>query len=735
VARKQKDLSMYRDALARGPESQRAETKLTDESTTHKRRCEWYRAREAWPYREVSGHLLAAERDRVRSELPHPVDPVAWQFAGPSNIGGRMTSMVCDPDDAHRLIVGAAGGGVWRSLDAGLNWEALWHQEPSLNVGALAIDPADPDVVLCGTGEANLSADSHAGVGLYATADFGDTWQLLADSQTTGIPSRIGAIAIDPLDSQHIRIGGVSHGAGTDGMFTSTDGGQTWTRETFVTTGRYRCHEICFDPVNAGTIYATVTAGGFASGIWRTRDGGVTWQQLGNGLPHPTLIGRGSLALAPSDTDRLYALLADDRGGVLGVFRSTDGGDAWTAVSGSHFDAERQMSYNNTIVVHPTDPDHVLCGGVEIHRTTDGGASWDKVTIWHHDKGDPDYAHADQHKLVMPAVQPGWVYACNDGGVDFSADGGTTWENRSDDLAVTMYYDLEMAQTDGRMYGGGCQDNGTNITVSGGTDDHFMISGGDGGWITIDPTNALHLFASSQQMRLLRFRDPQGWADVSPLHPNSAERRAMWMVFIAIDENDPDTVFTGTRRVWRTLDDGDSWAAVSGFLDDSDITAIEVCLADSQRVYVGTENGGIFRSDDGGDTWTGNIAGPLLPGRTITRLKASPVDADLVYATVANLNNSHVFRSSDAGVNWEDIDGGQLPRVAHHAIAISTADPDQIFVASDVGVHASMDGGDTWVDFTANLPNVMVVDLVYHRADRTLTAATYGRSLWRLDLG
>ncbi len=728
------DLGGYVEALGQGPRKKRVRGRPKKVYATHKFRSRWFQAREAWPFREVRGSLLEAERRRVAAELEPSPGEAQWEFAGPSNIGGRMTSLVCDPGNPDRIVAGAAGGGLWRSEDAGRNWQSLWHKEPSLNIGALAIDPSNPDIVYCGTGEANMSADSHPGVGLYVTRDFGDSWELLSDSDVTGIPMRIGTIAIDPFDSAHIRLGGLSHGVGSDGMFTSRDGGRTWTRESFATSGLYRCHDIRFDTGNAGTLYTVITARGSLSGIWRSTDGGSSWTHLTHGFPHPSELGRGAIVMAPSDSRRLYAQFSNKAGGVLGVFKSENGGDTWTTISGSHFASERQMFYNNAIVVHPTDPDLVICGGVDLHRTRNGGRTWRRVTDWWRDREDAKYAHADQHALLMPAADPGRVYACNDGGMDVSENGGNTWQNRSDDLAVTMYYDLEIAQSDSRMYGGGCQDNGTNITVTGSTDDHFMISGGDGGWITIDPTNPLHFFTSSQGMRILRFRQPEGWTDVSPLPERNAERRSMWMVFIAMDQGDPQRVFTGTQRVFRTLNDGDDWEAVSGVLDGSDITAIDVALGDSRCVYVGTENGGIFRSLDGGDSWSGDVSGPLLPGRTITRLKSSPADARLVYATVASMDGAHVFRSSDAGESWEDIDRGRLPHVPHHGIAVPPRNPDHVYVCGDVGVYASTDRGETWRDITRNLPNAMVVDLVYHRIDNTLTAATYGRSLWRLQL-
>lgn len=702
--------------------------------STHKARARWFENRETWPFREIDLSIFHEERTNFEAKSPTLAAP--WQQAGPTNIGGRMTSLAVDPTDPDRLIAGAAGGGVWTSPDGGRTWSGLWHRQPTLNVGSVAMDPSDPQTVYVGTGEANLSADSHPGVGVFVSRDGGASWSVLAEAETNGLPTRIGTIVVDPADPDHILLGGVSHSsfAAREGLYRSTDGGNTWARVNGIATGRYRCHEIRF---GAGqTIFATISGGGILSGIWRSRNGGANWEHLDNGLPTGDQLHRGSVAVAPSDQDRVYVQFSTSDGGVRGIFRSDDEGDSWQSIGGSHFEFERQMTYNNTIVVHPTDPDHVLCAGVEIHRTTNGGTTWQKRTRWNADIGEVDYAHADQHAFVMPAGAVGRIYAMNDGGMDVSEDGGTTWENRSNGLEVCMFYDFTIAQSDVNFYGGGMQDQGTNVTTTGSVDNHFMINGGDGGWFEIDPGNPMHFFSSSQWMRILRFRgDLQPpWADVSPLSPNSPERRGVWMVYIVMDPNDPQRVFTGTSRVFRTEDDADTWPAVSGSLDGSMITSIEVCQADSNRVYVGTTNGGIFRSIDGGDTWSGDLSGAALPGRSVTRIASNPTDANTVFCTVAGFGHRHLFRSDNGGLLWVDGEGGQLPNVPHHAVAISRTRPDHMFVAHDFGVSASFDAGMTWQNITGDLPNQMVVDLAIHQANDLLFAATYGRSAWVLDI-
>ncbi|HEV2706283.1 MAG TPA: hypothetical protein VGV59_10190 [Pyrinomonadaceae bacterium] len=727
--------------FAIGPRKDQLEKSLSPRLSNHKARSGWFQNRASWPVREAPTRVLVRERDWSRKTLPEAPGTAQWESIGPTNIGGRITSLVCHPKYPERVWAGAAGGGVWYSPDAGQSWQPQWHTQDILNVGSLAIDPEDPRIIYCGTGEANLSADSYPGVGIYRTIDGGQTWYLRASAEKTRIPQRIGVIAIDPFNPKHIRIGGVGYaeiGGGADdvgGMYFSLDAGITWTRERFISEKNYWCHSIVFHPTKKGVIYATFTAQGARNGIYQTTNGGRTWKQLLKGLPASERIGRTSLAISPSNPNVLYAFAADEARAsadqLLGVFRTTNGGAAWRDVAGAHFARERQISYNNTIVVHPENPNHVICGGVNLHLSTDGGKTWEKATKWNTERGAANYAHADHHYLLMPPAS-GRLYDANDGGLDISEDGGRNWINRSNGLAITMYYDLDVAQSDERVFGGGAQDNGTLITTSGSSNDHYELLGGDGGWIVIDPQDAGHLFASHQNMGIYRFRAGEFFPVSPPVDED--ERNFVWMCYIAMDPTNARTLFTGSYRVWRTRDDGDNWAAVSPALDTSPISAIEIARADARRIYVGTLNGKFFRSLDGGETWSSNLASTTLPGYSITRLATHPKNAATVFATVANFGHSHLYRSRDGGTNWEDIDKGRLPDVPHHSMVIPPDAPETIYVCNDIGVFVSHDAGENWMSLTRNLPSVMVVDLAYQQAEGTLSAATYGRSLWRLRL-
>ncbi len=724
--------------LVRGPGKPRSRGTPEPRLSTHKKRAVWFQARTCWPVRDAPIHKLVQARAQARNTQTLSMT-TQWESAGPSNIGGRTTCLICHPQNADILWIGAAGGGVWHSTDGGVTWAPQWHSQDILNIGALAIDSKDPNVIYCGTGEADLSADSYPGVGLFKSTDGGASWQVLASPDNDAVPRRIGAIAIDPFDSRHIIVGGVgfneSSASGHDfgGLYFSHDGGATWTRELSFATNNYWCHAVVFHPTVTGKIYTTITEQGSRSGIWRSSDGGGSWQQLTSGLPAAALFGRTSLAISASNPDIIYAFAQNESSGdkdaLLGVFRSADGGNTWKNVAGSYFKTEGQISYGNTVAVHPTSPNIVICGGVDLHLTRNGGKTWKKVSHWDADRGKPTYAHADHHALLMPASKPGRIYSANDGGMDMSDDTGTNWTNRSKGLVATMFYDMDVAASDGKNFGGGAQDNGTVVTATGSSDDYFEKLGGDGGWMIYDPQDATHMYASYYNMGIFRFRNGKA-TDVSPPVP---EKNSVWMCYITMDPANSNTVYTGSTRIWKTTNDGAAWKAMSPEFDGGVISAIEVAESDSKRIYVGTENGGFFRSTDGGVTWSANLSSSVLPGFTITRLETNAMtSADLLFATIANFGRSHVFRSKDGGITWTDVDRGQLPDVPHHAVLVLPGDPKRVFVCNDVGVFASQDGGDTWENMTLNLPNVMVIDLVYQATDKMLYAATYGRSIWRI---
>lgn len=742
--------------------------------STHKARAAWFQERATYPFRDANVWPVAECRcyEHPDAYLWTPPDRAKWKWEelGPSNIGGRLTSLIVDAADERRLIAGAAAGGVWRSVDAGATWELFWNDPRTLNIGSLAShkDAAGGGFLLCGTGEANLSTDNYPGVGVFRHEPPEDGWRWIAPA-SAGLPLRIGALAINPRNPAHVLLGGVTHLADElGGLYRSTDGGFHWQRQLngdrpFITARSFHCHAVVFHPKET-CVLAAVDANGPLSGIWRSTDDGITWAQCSRGLPPGEEFGRASLAFAGS-ARRVYAFAENGRDSYLGFYRSDDLGESWME-SGSHrFVDERQLSYNNCIAAHPEDHDVVICGGVELHRTRDGGRRWRQITDSGLRRGSKRSVHEDHHALAI--TRGGAVYSANDGGLDISLDLGESWENRSRGLRITMFYDLDVAPSNGGCYGGGAQDNGTVLRLPGARKGEFSRElDGDGGWMVYDPDDEELIIASAQRMSLRRHTRRFGWEDITPENASNAERNRVWMSFIAMDRTPdamlPRRLFAGTTRVWRSIDGGTAWRPVSNPLDGSPVSAIEVAPLSPDCVLVGTERGGIFRGTRGGTRWSPNVAGPELPRKIVTRIAGHPRDPSTFLATVGGVARPvrpvenpyrlydaakppdtgqgdwpRVFISRDEGRTWSGAyEGCKLPGVPHHAVVFDPARPDCVFVSNDAGVFMSDNLGAAWSDISGELPPVMVTDLVIHADDagRFLYAATYGRGIWRIRL-
>jgi len=738
-------------------------------TTTHHDRCAWYYERAAFPLRDAPPTEL--EQFWAQHEKYTNIPGLTWEEAGPTNIAGRVTALAIHPGDNACLFAGSAGGGVWMTADGGSNWRPIWKKTANQNIGALAIHPTAPKRLICATGEANLSPDSYPGSGVYFSDDTGTTWRNFffdpnkekagpaGMTAQTGIPRRIGTIAFDPNDQLNFALGSVTHDERMPAglfLYDKRLGLQPcthWGRRS------YNCHSVVFHPRREGVVFAAVEPRGTANGIWRTTDGGRKWEQLKNGLPSGDLFGRTTLALAPSEPDTLYAVAADRRRVLLGIYVSKDMGDTWQEIGGGRFAKERFMSYNSTIAVHPDDPGFVIWGGINLYRTKDGGKHWRRITST--DRGARNYAHADHHALII--TRAGLVYSGNDGGVALSENGGDTWTMKSNGMVTTMFYDVDVAPTNSKVFGGGTQDNGTLIAgISGKPGQFTPVLGGDGGWMVFDPADEEHVFASYQNMHIFRHRRGESWeigtwTDVTPKEIDEAERRQRAIAVLAIEPGRRQAakkVYAGSSRLWMTGDDGASWRPVSHAFDGSVISAIEVSEANPAVIFVGTTKGGIYRSTDGGESWSENLSSGEIPGRLVTRIETHPKMAEAVVVTVASSGAlganlirtdnrsakceeclrpySHVFFSDDMGTTWQDLDAGALPNVVYHAAVFETRPPYRLFVAGDTGVWVVIQDG--WMSISGNLPNVVISDLVYQHEDQVLTAATYGRGIWRLDL-
>ena len=718
----------------------------------------------SFPMRDASPvELEAFWAGATRADFEIPAEH-HWDCLGPNNIAGRVTALLIHPDKPQCWVAGSAAGGVWLTNDAGKSWSQTWSRFAPQSIGALAWTVWDGGLTLiAATGEANMSPDTYPGSGLYISFDCGLTWHGMfgAASPEMGLkgqPRRIGSIAADT--NGRLAFGSVYLDESMPaGLYFADLKRMTWEVCTCEAWGQrsYNCHSVLFHP-DGKTIYAAIEPDGTLNGIWRSPDRGKRWEQLTKGLPRGESFRRISLALAPSDPDVIYALASSRSAHVLGIFRSTNGGRSWKEILDGRFPNERQMDYNNTIAVHPRRPDSVIWGGMKLHRTDNAGRNW--RTLTKRDRGARNYVHDDHHALLWP--DDDLILSGNDGGVSVSRDGGRTWQERSRRMVTTMFYDLDVAPSNGKIFGGGTQDNGT------------VIAGVDG-----MPRRAIACRPSAAMARGRRStpRTPRppslrpaastsagtsadspgrtlaGWQFISP-GPDEmpdGERFQRSFTVLAIDPSTrkgPRRLWAGSARLWSWDTQRRRWMPPSRAFDGSPISAIEISSVDPRVMYVGTTKGGIFRSTDGGASWCENLAGPDIPARAITSIQSHPALASTVVVTVASTGTSnsgvqlcsgaympygHVFRSHNGGVIWEDIDAGALPNVAYFSAAYETHPPYRLFVASDLGVWAEIEG--YWVHINGNLPNVVVSDLVYHHRDRTLTAATYGRGIWQMRVG
>ena len=752
-----------------------APKKAAPSPSTKKPRDDWYLRRSAFPMRDAPPFELESiwkTPGRYRRAAN-----VTWTEAGPRNYAGRVTSLLSDPLDSKTLYAGAAAGGLWRSTDIGNKWTSVWPKYLNQNIGALAADPNDRTRIICATGEGNLSSGTYPGAGIFRSRDQGFTWSYFVkdpENKAPAIPRRIASIAVGQPRNERSGRSPIAFGCVTKdeslhaGLFLDM-GAEGLKYIDHWGERSYNCHSVVFHPKKAGLLYVAIEPRGTLNGIWRSENFGKSWEQINpKDFPADERFGRISLAISPTHPNVLYALVGNRRH-LKGVYKTTDGGDSWELTDTSSFKDEGQINYNNTIAVHPTDPDFVMCGIINIHLSRNGGANWHRVSTSERDGGAPgqlpaNFVHSDQHALIIQNEKV--ILAGHDGGVSISQDGGVTWKDRSRGLVTTMFYDVDVCAADSRVFGGGAQDAGSLIagvepdgTLIDKNDDRHnftRVLPGDGGWLVFDPANPFKVFAASADSEVQRHDPGQpfsnglqlgGWKDIKP-KLSIEERVLRSLTLLAIRPaaaHRPQQLWLATSRLWCTVDNGAHWNAVTDYFDNSAISALEFSPADPDLILVGTTDGNIFRSNDNGATWSPSLAGPGIPRRVITQIRIHPADPRRIFLSVGSstavastLNGvpspySHIFCSNDQGDIWKDIDGGKLPNVVFNGLAIEARKPHRIFAGGDAGVWAS-EGDGAWINISGNIPNAIISDLVYHAKDNILTAATYGRGIWRFAI-
>jgi photosystem II stability/assembly factor-like uncharacterized protein len=686
-----------------------------------------------------------------------------WRSIGPYR-GGRALAVAGIPGDADTFYFGAVAGGVWKTTDGGATWEPLTDGTAISSVGALAIAPSDHKVIYVGTGEAAPRGDMTYGDGVYKSVDGGKTWSHigLADSR------QIGALIVDPRNADTVLVAAFGHAFGPNkerGVYRTTDGGKSWTRVLYhdEETGAI---DVSFDPNDPSIVYAALwqarrqpwnfSSGGPGSGLYRSSDGGVTWTRLtGNGLPEG-ILGRIHVSVSPADSKRVYAMIEAHQGG---LYRSDDGGVRWARVSDDGRLTQRAW-YFSTVLADPKHVDTVYAENTGLFRSTDGGKTFELLPA----------RHGDHHGLWIDPTNPDRIIESSDGGASISFDHGKSWTTEANQPTAQFYH----VAVDNRFpyYLYGAQQDNSSIAIASMDDegaivqrDWYDVAGGECGFVIPDPRDAQITYGSSENIigRLDRHNMQEQIIPVWPVDASGhaakdLEHRFNWTSPLSMSPFDPDTLYYGMERLYKTSNRGGSWSAISPDLTRNDkskqqasggpitkdITSVEYydtvfAIAESPLraglIWVGTDDGLVQLTRDDGGSWANVTPAGMPAWSTISMIEPSRYDADTAYVAVDRHKlddiRPYVFVTRDGGRNWARIDAGLPEGSFVHAVREDSVKRDLLYAATETGVFVSFDAGQHWQSLQLNLPRTPVHDLKV--SDNDLAIATHGRSFWILD--
>jgi len=709
---------------------------------------DWFFMQRAYPLGEIplEKYYEAIEQTKQIKALSKPSTSNPWVLLGPTNIGGRVSDIEMSSTNFDTIYAGIASGGVFKSVDGGLNWFSIFDETYTMSIGDLAINPTNPNIIYVGTGEANGGGGSvtYGGNGVYKSIDAGTTWNHMGLEVT----EYISRIVVNPLNPQFVFLGAMGKLFGKNferGLYRSTDSGVSWENKLFISdsTG---CIDIAINQLQPDTIFAAMwerirrpdrlSYGGPTCGLYRSTDGGETWTELINGLPNNSPnIGRIGISICATSPNIIYAIYADDVGYFDGVYKSTNNGDSWTRTNdgalGSLFSSYGWWFGN--IRVDPSNPNNVFVMGLDVYKTTTGGSSWTYSS---------GSMHVDQHGMYIHPANPNFIVAGNDGGVYKSTNAGLNWTFITS-MPITQFYTCDVDYQIPNRYYGGTQDNGTNRTLAGTQNSWQQIYGGDGFYVLVDPSNNNYVYAEYQYGGF--GRSTNGGSNFSyGLNGVSGSDRFNWSTPFIIDPTNPAKLYLGTHRLYKSTNRAVLWTPISPDLTNGPptgnqvygtITSIASAPSDTNAVYVGTDDGNVWVTLDGGANWT-KISNPL-PVRWVTRVAVDPYNAMTAYVTLSGYRYDeylpHVFRTTDAGANWQSI-SSNLPDAPVNDIIVDPDSADRLYVGTDVGVFVTDSLGNAWNYLGEYLPNSPITDLVLHNPTRTLITASFGRSMYSYDL-
>lgn len=699
----------------------------------------------AYPSGQINqaAYKTALSYKKLQTQLESRSNNERWEFAGPTNIGGRISDLAISPSDNNTIYVGAASSGIFKTQDGGESWIPIFDEASSLSIGDITLAPSNEQTIYVGTGEPNAGGGSLAydGLGVYRSKDAGESWENVGLENV----GSIGKVSVHPDNEDVVFVAAMGHLFANNterGVYRTLDGGSTWEQVLFVSdsTGAI---DLAIHPENPDIIYAAMWERirrvnyrqyhGATSGIYRSVDGGDTWEELTNGLPNtPDEKGRIGIDISPSNPDVLYASYTESSGHIQGVYSTTDGGDNWTTKNIIGISSVPFVWWFGNLFVDPTDENTVYYLSFNVHKSVDGGRSWQRIF-----RG----VHVDQHAFCFSSSDPNLVLLGNDGGLYKSTDGGSS-NVKINNLPITQFYTCEIDASEPQRLYGGTQDNSTMRTLTGALNDWEIISGGDGFRTLVDPNDNRYVYTESQYGRFMRSTDG-GSSFMFAISGIDNQDRKNWNTPVVFDPSNTSTLYLGTNRLYKSTNRSVVWTAISPDLTDGGddgnlvygtITAIDVSPVENEVIYVGTDDGNVWVSQNGGDTW--ESIKNNIPKRWITNILADPNIAGRAYLTVSgfryNSDLAHVFVTEDYGENWIDI-SSDLPDVPVNDI-VKNSITEHLYIATDIGVFISVDDGISWEFLGTDLPNVPIIDLDLEANDNLLVAATYGRSLYKYDL-
>ena len=609
------------------------------------------------------------------------------------------------------FYLGSADGGVFRSVNDGVDFTPVFDAVGVPSIGAIALSPVDPNTVYVGTGEANGAVDNYDGAGVFVSHDGGTSWDPLGLSAT----ARIGRVAVDPLDPSRLYVAAMGSQFSTSpdrGLYRSLDAGQTWQQVLFVNDSTGAC-DVAINPANPDTVFCATwervrrptyrRAFGPGCGIWRSVDRGATWTRLAAGLPTPSdSVGRIGLAIAPSRPSTVYAqIMAGLDPGLRGARHVPLDRRRRVVVAARHDRLYRFLRrlrwYFGDMAVDPTDPDHVYGLGLDLIRSTDGGVTFVVAPT----------SHPDQHALWIDPANPEHQFLGNDGGFLRATSSNPYDWTFPTSMPITQFYAAAIDPQNSERMAGGTQDNNTLLRSGPGTT-WQVILGGDGFYCAFHPTGTDTLLAEWQNCcgNTGPRRSSDGGDTWTKPTGISSSDRFNWSTPLVISPTNPRIVLVGSQRVYKSTNNGRSYTAVSPdltgnpptLLNYGTITTLEISPADGATYYAGTDNGHVWRSTNAGSSWT-EITG-TLPLRWVTRVTADPIAPATVYVTLSgftqDVDAAEVFRSTDRGSHWQNI-SGNLPDAPANDIVVDLTDTQTLYLATDTGVWLTRNLGALWV--------------------------------------